>query len=261
MQAVAQKEFFAKFPRTGWISAHVRRNIPHMKEASQHLPEGYLIRLMSEEDYNEISKICGMVYPTERPYTDDELATHHRIFPEGQFVVVHEETGRVAGAHFTLQITLTHFHLDDSWETLTAGGSFTDHDPDGHTLYGADLFIHPEHQHHGLGKALTVATRDLVSRMNLWRMLGGSRMPGYGKVADSVPPEEYIRKVRSTELTDPVLTAHLHDGWEVVTAIRGYLPHDEESAGWAAVIQWINSECKPPADFDISRIPKKAPEA
>lgn len=82
-------------------------------------------------------------------------------------------------------------------------------------------------------------------------------MPGYGKVADVIPPDEYIAKVRKTELTDPVLTAHLHDGWDVVTAIRGYLPHDVESAGWAAVIQWINQECTPLAEFDISRIPKR----
>ena len=232
-----------------------------MKEASLHLPEGYSLRLMSEADYTQISTICGMVYPTERPYTDEELSAHHRIFPEGQFVVIHEESGAVAGAHFTLLIAFMHFHLDDSWETLTAGGSFADHDPEGHTLYGADLFIHPAHQHHGLGKALTVATRELVSRMKLWRMVGGSRMPGYGKVANAILPDEYISKVKNKEVTDPVLTAHLHDGWDVVTAIQGYLPHDVESAGWAAVIQWINAECQPPPDFDVSRIPRKNPQS
>jgi len=228
-----------------------------MHEARQHLPEGYSIRLMAQEDHAQISMICKMVYPAERPYTEEELATHHRVFPEGQFVVVHEESGSIAGVHFTLLIRLRHFHLDDSWETLTAGGSFSDHDPEGHTLYGADLFIHPDHQHHGLAKALTVSTRELVIRKKLWRMLGGSRMPGYGKLSASLPPEDYIAKVKQAELTDPVLTAHLHDGWDVITAIRGYLPHDEESAGWAAVIQWINQECAPPPEFDIRRIPKR----
>jgi len=40
--------------------------------------------------------------------------------------------------------------------------------------------------------------------------------------------------VKRAEITDPVLTAllpaHLHDGWDAITAIRGDLPHDEESA-------------------------------
>jgi GNAT superfamily N-acetyltransferase len=242
-----------------WKEQKKRRwwNPISMKKAQQHLPEGYSIRLMSQADYAQISEICRMVYPTERPYSDEELSAHHQLFPEGQFVVCHEESGGVAGVHFTLLIQLAHFHIDDDWETLTAGGTFFDHDPAGHTLYGADLFIHPNHQHHGLAKALTVATRELVSQRKLWRMVGGSRMPGYGKLARNLDPQEYIAKVKNTELTDPVLTAHLHDGWDVITAIRGYLPHDEESAGWAAVIQWINQECTPPPDVDISRISRK----
>jgi len=36
--------------------------------------------------------------------------------------------------------------------------------------------------------------------------------------------------VKRAEITDPVLTAHLHDGWDAITAIRGDLPYDEESA-------------------------------
>ena len=254
---IPREVFFHGSMDSGFLQT-IREAIPiSMKEARQHLPEGYSIRLMSHHDYARISVICEMVYPTERPYSSEELAAHHRVFPEGQFVVVHEESGDVAGVHFTLLIQLMHFHLDDSWETLTAGGSFTDHDPSGHTLYGADLFIHPDHQHHGLAKALTVATRELVSRLKLWRMIGGSRMPGYGKLSTLLDPQDYIEKVKKNELTDPVLTTHLHDGWDAIRAIKGYLPHDEESAGWAAVIQWINQECTPPPDYDIGRIPPK----
>ena len=38
------------------------------------LPNDFLIRTLSEKDYPEISAICAKVYPTERPYTDAELA-------------------------------------------------------------------------------------------------------------------------------------------------------------------------------------------
>jgi GNAT superfamily N-acetyltransferase len=225
--------------------------------ADDHLPRGYCLRLMEERDYPEVSAICATVYPTEAPYTDEELAAHHRVFPEGQFVVQHAPTGAVAGAHFTLLLKLGLFHLDDSWDTLTAGGSFADHDPSGHTLYGADLFVHPEHQHHGIARALTLTTRDLVRALSLWRMVGGSRMPGYGKVAEQIAPDDYIEKVKGGEITDPVLTAHLHDGWDAITAIRGYLPLDVESAGWAAVIQWLNPECPPPPELDLRRLPRR----
>lgn len=228
-----------------------------MHEASTHLPEGYRIRTMRAEDHAQVSAICATVYPTERPYTEGELSRHQQLFPEGQFVVEHIASGEVAGAHFTLILFLAHFHIDDAWDTLTAGGTFDDHDPSGHTLYGADLFIHPAHQHHGLGRALTVAARELTQALRLWRMVGGSRMPGYGARASSMGPDDYIGRVRSAELVDPVLTAHLHDGWDAITAIRGYLPHDEESAGWAAVIQWVNPSAPPPASADLGRLPHR----
>lgn len=228
-----------------------------MIEASRLLPDGYRIRLMADDDHAAIADICAVVYPTERPYTREELSAHRAVFPDGQFVVEHVASGAVAGAHFTLRLSMAHFHVDDSWDTLTAGGSFADHEPDGHSLYGADLFIHPAHQHHGLGRALTVATRELAARLGLWRMVGGSRMPGYGHVAQAVAPDEYIARVKRAEIKDPVLTAHLHDGWDAITAIRGYLPHDEESAGWAAVIQWVNPASPPPPEFDLSRISRR----
>ena len=229
-----------------------------MQDAAIHLPDGYSLRLMSERDYAEISAICAAVYPSETSYTREELVSHHMVFPEGQFVVVHDESGAVAGTHFTLILRMLDFHLDDSWEVLTARGTFTDHDPAGHTLYGADLMVHPAHQHHGIGRALTVAMRGLVREKGLWRATGGSRMPGYHTVVATVTPEEYITKVKLAELTDPVLTAHLHDGWDAVTAIEGYLPNDAESAGWAAVIQWINPACLPPEGFEITRVPRRA---
>ncbi len=229
----------------------------HMRDAAIHLPEGYSIRLMVEADYPEVTAICAAVYPTERPYTSEELAAHHRVFPDGQFIVVHDASGAVAGAHFTLLLKMALFHIDDPWDVLTAGGSFTDHDPEGHTLYGADLMVHPSHQHHGIGRALTVATRGLVIARKLWRTAGGSRMPGYHAFVDALSPDEYIAKVKRAELVDPVLTAHLHDGWDAVTAIEGYLPNDAESAGWAAVIQWINAECPPPAERALLNNPRR----
>lgn len=221
-------------------------------------PPGYRVRSMIEDDYAQIEAICAAVYATERPYTDEELATHHRLFPEGQFVAEHEDSGEVAGVHFSLMLDLSHFHADDSWDVLTASGLFTDHDPQGHTLYGAELMVAPRHQHHGLAKVLTDATRGLVQSKGLWRMAGGSRMPGYARHLEEFDPQSYIDRVRRGDLVDPVLTAHLHDGWDVVAPIRGYLPHDEESAGWAAIIQWINPASPPPPQFDLSKLPRRA---
>ena len=215
------------------------------------LPADYSIRLMQPADYAAISELCRVVYPHDTPYTADELAEHRAVFPQGQFVAEHLPTGQPVGVHFTLRLRMVDYHVDDAWDVLTAGGTFGDHNPDGPTLYGADVFVSPRHQHHGLAHALTDATRALVVDLNLWRMVGGSRLPGYGAVADTTNVDDYVRDVVSGMRTDPVLSAHLKDGWQVVRPIHGYLQHDVESAQWAAVIQWINPDCPPPPEFAL----------
>jgi GNAT superfamily N-acetyltransferase len=210
------------------------------------LPTDYRIRLMEPADYATIGAICRTVYPHDEPYTAAELAEHRAVYPQGQFVAEHVPSGQTVGVHFTLRLRMADYHIDDSWDILTAHGTFADHDPAGHTLYGADVFVSPAHQHHGLAHALTDATRGLVVTERLWRMVGGSRLPGYGAVAATVPTEQYVREVVAGTRVDPVLSAHLKDGWQAVRAIHGYLQHDPESAGWAAVIQWINPDCPPP---------------
>jgi GNAT superfamily N-acetyltransferase len=215
------------------------------------LPTDYRIRLMRPDDYAAIGEICGEVYPFDTPYTAAELAEHRACFPQGQFVAEHVPTGRPVGVHFTLRLRMADYHVDDPWDVLTDHGTFADHDPSGPTLYGADVFVSPRHQHHGLAHALTDAARGLVIEERLWRMVGGSRLPGYGAVAGVMSAESYVREVVAGARTDPVLSVHLKDGWRVVKPIHGYLQHDPESSDWAAVIQWVNAACPPPPGFSL----------
>jgi GNAT superfamily N-acetyltransferase len=223
------------------------------------LPANYRIRNLTPADYGAIIDICKIVYPTETPYTIDELDDHRRVFPQGQFLAEDDETGVVAGVHFTLRLRMMDFHIDDPWDILTAGGTFLDHNPDGPTLYGADIMVHPGHQHHGLAHALTDRARLLVQEERLWRMVGASRLPGYGRHAPIMTIESYVESVLRGELFDPVLTIHLKDGWAGVKPIFGYLPHDEDSAGWAEVIQWVNPACPPPPEFALRSYPPTPP--
>src|SRR6187397_1977113 len=113
---------------------------------------------MLAADFKAIQEVCRQAYPHDVPYTAAELAEHHAVFSQGQFVAEHTPTASVSGAHFTLRLMMTDFHVDDPWNVLTASGSCLDHNPKGHTLYGADLFVSPHHQHHGLAHWLTDAT-------------------------------------------------------------------------------------------------------
>ncbi|HEX3727783.1 MAG TPA: hypothetical protein VHV08_16135 [Pirellulales bacterium] len=222
------------------------------------LPANYQIRLVEPSHYEAIISICKLVYPTETPYTVAELDDHRQVFPQGQFVAMDVAGDAVAGVHFTLRLRMFDFHIDDSWDILTAGGSFLDHDPNGPTLYGADIMVHPGHQHHGIAHALTDQTRLLVQQERLWRMVGASRLPGYGKHCSSLSVEQYVDAVVNGEVFDPVLSIHLKDGWTIVRPIHGYLQHDEDSVGWAVVIQWVNSDCPPPPEFNLRKLAASA---
>jgi len=223
------------------------------------LPPNYQIRRLAPSDYDAIIEICRTVYPTEAPYTCEELEDHRQVFPQGQFVAADKGNDAVAGVHFTLRLRMLDFHIDDPWDVLTAGGSFLDHDPAGPTLYGADLMVHPAHQHHGLARALTEQARALVQEENLWRLVGASRLPGYSQHASTMTIQQYVDAVVSGKIFDPVLSIHLKDGWNVVRPIHGYLQHDADSAGWAEVIQWINPDCPPPPEFDLRNLQVQSP--
>ena len=214
-------------------------------------PTAYRVRVMQPEDFAEIGEICRRIYPHDVPYTVEELTEHRRVFPQGQLIAEHLPTSSVAGAHFTLRLLLADFHIDDPWDVLTARGTFADDNPDGHTLYGADVFVSPDHQHHGLAHALTDATRALVVEEKLWRMVGSSRLPGYGKVAATETADVYVAEVIAGRRSDPVLSVHLKDGWSVVRPIYGYVQNDPDSANWSAVMQWVNPGCPPPPGLEL----------
>jgi len=117
-----------------------------------------------------------------------------------------------------------------------------------------DIMVHPVHQHHGIAHALTDQARFLVQAESLWRMVGASRLPGYGKHCSDMSVEKYVDAVLEGKHFDPVLSIHLKDGWSVVRPIHGYLQHDEDSVGWAVVIQWVNPDCPPPPEFDLRKL-------
>jgi len=54
------------------------------------------------------------------------------------------------------------------------------------------------------------------------------------RLAATIARNDCLARPKRAEITDPVLTAlltaHLHDSWDAITAIRGDLPYDEESA-------------------------------
>ena len=123
---------------------------------------------------------------------------------------------------------------------------FTNHDPvHGRTLYGAEVMVLPNRRRLGIGKALYAARRVLVEQLGLLRIRAGARLRGYHRYADRMTAEEYTAAVARGEVEDPTLTFQLKQGFTVLAVVSGYLRHDPESLGWAAIIEWLNPNVVP----------------
>jgi GNAT superfamily N-acetyltransferase len=201
------------------------------------------------EHFAPIQELCRLVYPGSPPWSLAQLESHVDIFPEGQFVAVDEQTGELVGMAASLIVWWDDYEFKSTWHDLTDHGYFTNHDPEkGRTLYGAEVMTHPERRGQGIAKQLYAARRRLVEQRGLLRIRAGSRLRGYHVVADRMSAEAYVIEVISGRLSDPTLTFQLKQGFHVLAVVPGYLRHDPESLGWAAVIEWINKAVERPED-------------
>ncbi len=204
----------------------------------------------STNDFAQIIMLTKLIYPGSAAWSPEQLASHLKVFPEGQFVAIDSETNTVVGYAASLIIPWDDYDMKMSWRDFTNNGFFTNHDPmHGKTLYGAEVMVHPQMQGSGIGSALYVARRELVERLELFRIRAGARLQGYHNYADKMSAEEYVFRVVQNEIEDPTLSFQMHQGFHVIAVVSDYLHHDPKSEGHAAVIEWVNEKAAKPDDY------------
>lgn len=102
------------------------------------------------------------------------------------------------------------------------------------------MFIHPDYRGLRLARRMYEYRKELCEKLNLKAIMFGGRIPNYYKYADTMRPKEYLDKVRSREIYDPVLTFQLSNDFHVRRVMKNYLPNDEESKHCATLLQWDN---------------------
>lgn len=203
-----------------------------------------IIRNTRLDDIEKIVKLQQESFPILARYDNiwhpEELKSHLQIFPQGQLVVV-EEDGEVVGSASTLIVTLNPEYAEHTWKGITSDGMFTDHNPNGDSLYGADISTHPKFRHEGIGSMLYGARKELVLRLGLKRMISGGRLFNYQDYADKMSAFEYANKVINGELHDPVLSFELDNGFKFIKVLPEYLD-DIRSQNYASFIEWLNPQ-------------------
>lgn len=205
------------------------------------------VRLTMPDDVPALVELNRAAYPqmaVENIVWDPvHIRSHMRVFPEGQIVAT--VRGKIVGACSSLIVSVGPDPLrQHTWAGITDSGFFSNHNPQGDTLYGADVYVHPDARGLGVGAALYEARRDLCRRLNLRRILAGGRLWNYCDHSDECSPEEYIERVKNGEIRDLVLSFQLREGFQVRGLLRHYL-RDPRSKNNASLIEWLNPGFKP----------------
>ncbi len=226
--------------------AHAAETPPKPKRPKRRI----VIRTAAPEHFAGIGEIAGLIYPDITPWSDEHLESHLRAFPQGQIVAVEQASGLVVGVCSGLVIDWDRQPDTSSWNSLTADGFYTNHDPvNGGTLFAADVMVRPGFQGQGIGRRLYQHGRfDLARQLGLPRVMAGSRLRGYHRYAGKMSAEDYTIEVIQGRLNDPTLSFQLHLGFRVKAVIPDYFAGDPESLGWAAVIEWRNEDAADPGE-------------
>ena len=176
-------------------------------------------------------------YSDEEQYGVRRFQLAYKAFREGQ--VLAEIDGEVVGYATSVILQLAAPLSQYSFDELTGSGTFSTHTPAGDTLYGADIAVHPDHRGKRIASKLYDARKRLLRKHNLRRMVAFGRLPGYHAVETRMKAETYVAAVVEGKRKDPALTAHLRNGYRVLS-IRNDLMDDPASGGWATLLEYEN---------------------
>lgn len=197
------------------------------------------------EHFAGLEHLQRIAYPTLDPshlLRGPHFEAHLQLFPDGQFVAL--DGDHVVGMTSTFRTTYDFEHPDHTFDDIITGGTFSNHDPNGPWLYGADVSVLPQYRGQGVGSRLYDARRTLCRRLNLRGQIAGGMMPGYRHYRDQMSVEQYAAAVAAGELHDPTLSVQLRNGFQVRGILRNYL-HDEQLGNEATLIVWDNPDYAP----------------
>ncbi len=203
-------------------------------------------RRMRKEDIPGVIECSRAAYHDYHPeflMTERHYEMQLSAFPEGQFVAICQN--RVIGYAHAIIVNID----DEFWYTIdeiTGAGTFSTHNPDSDTLYGADIAVHPDFQRRGVSGLLYVRRKALLKRLNLKRMIAYGRIPGYKKHAGKMTAEQYVQKVMDGVLRDSALNAHLKAGYRV-RKVQLDISSDRSSLNYSTYLEMLNP------DFNIAK--------
>ncbi len=199
------------------------------------------VRNATTKDIPGIKDLIDRAYTDMGNYKKEMLRGQMSNFGEGCFVITLNE--KIVAYSASLLVDEQTAHSKHTWNSITANGFASTHNPDGVYLYGYETCVDPEVRGNRLGQRIYNARKRLVQFYKLKGIIFAGRIPNYHKKQKKVKNvDEYIEKVINKEFKDSTLGFHIRNGFQVLGALEGYLPEDKESLGYGVHLKWDNPE-------------------
>jgi predicted amidohydrolase/GNAT superfamily N-acetyltransferase len=212
-------------------------------------------------DIPGVVALSGKVYTEMGPYSDSMIQGQIINFPEGQVVVEYE--GEIVGYAASFIIDEEAALARHTWAEITGNGYASRHNPNGDWLYGMEICVDPDRRRLRIGQRLYDARKELAERFELKGVVFGGRMPNWKRRRKQYPSAKaYLAAVIAQEVNDPVIRFQTRMGYEPIGVLRGYMPEDRASGGYATHMVWRNpyaveqrkSESAPPGAKGAVRV-------
>ncbi|MEZ5009830.1 MAG: carbon-nitrogen hydrolase family protein [Chitinophagales bacterium] len=202
--------------------------------------ENIELTFLSLDDYQELKKAMIASYSSmpNSYWKEHQIKTLIDQFPEGQVVI--KVNDHIAGCALSIIVDYDKFGDRHTYKQITGDYTFSTLNMKGETLYGIDVFIKPEFRGLRLGRRLYDYRKELCERLNLKGIVFGGRIPNYHKFADDLTPRQYIDKVKSKEIHDPVFNFQISNDFHPSKILKNYLEEDSASRDYAVLLKWDN---------------------
>ncbi len=196
------------------------------------------LRQLTLADYDALIAMQLKCFPDMQPWAREQIESQLRVFPEGQLCL--EVDGRLAASTSNLIVDFDQYTEWHNWKKIADSGFIRNHDPKGDTMYGIEVMVDPDFRGLKFARRLYDARKEMCRQRNLRAIIVGGRIPGYGEHADQMSAREYVERVVSKKLVDPVLTTQIANGFTLRRLIPNYFPSDTASRGYATFLEWVN---------------------
>jgi GNAT superfamily N-acetyltransferase len=178
---------------------------------------------------------CFPTICTDDLINAEMFAAQLAVFPEGQHVAL--DGTLVVGQSSTFRIGAN--CLDQhTYRGITANNYFSNHDPAGEWLYGADMSVHPDYRGQHIATRLYTARKELIRSLGMRGIVVGGGLPGFHQHAAHMSVEAYVAAVAAGHLIDATLTPQLKNGFVVREVLRDYVDGGELLSDHATLLVW-----------------------